>query len=167
MAISLAHRHGVVPVALGVCGAFLVLNALAILFGAALYAAVPESILLLFASALFLVFAFVTWRAAGEPDAAPVDTESAGGGAAAASFVLIFVAEFGDKTQLVLIALAASTGDAVAVFVGGTAALWAVSLLGIVVGARLLRHVPRAWVHRVAACLFLVFACLATVRAVS
>ncbi|MFP4616459.1 MAG: TMEM165/GDT1 family protein [Thiohalorhabdus sp.] len=69
----------------------------------------------------------------------------------ASTFAVLFVAELGDKTQLALVALAASTGETLAVFIGGTLALWLVSVLGVVVGATLLRRVPAVWVHRVAA----------------
>ncbi|HEY5718755.1 MAG TPA: TMEM165/GDT1 family protein, partial [Gammaproteobacteria bacterium] len=46
-------------------------------------------------------------------------------------------------------------------FVGGTLALWAVSLIGILLGSTLLRRVPKAWMHRAAALLFLLFGLLA------
>ena len=77
------------------------------------------------------------------------------------SFTLIFVAELGDKTQLAMIALAAQSGAIWSVFVGGTLALWAVSLLGILLGSTVMRKIPRLWVHRAAAILFFAFGLLA------
>ena len=77
------------------------------------------------------------------------------------AFTLLFLAEMGDKTQLAMIALAAQSGELWSVFVGGTLALWAVSLLGILVGHTLLRRIEPRWVHRAAALLFLVFGLLA------
>ena len=46
-------------------------------------------------------------------------------------------------------------------FVGGTLALWAVSLIGILVGGAVLRKIPKVWEHRAAALLFLLFGLLA------
>jgi putative Ca2+/H+ antiporter (TMEM165/GDT1 family) len=60
-----------------------------------------------------------------------------------------------------MIALVAGTGEIWSVFVGATLALSAVSLIGILFGATLLRKIPRHWVHRVAALLFLTFGVLA------
>ncbi|EAR20737.1 TMEM165/GDT1 family protein [Nitrococcus mobilis] len=81
--------------------------------------------------------------------------------ALASAFALLFLAAVGDKTQLAMVALAAQSGALWSVFVGGTLALWAVSLLGILVGRTLLRRVSPRWVHRSAAVLFLIFGVLA------
>ena len=45
--------------------------------------------------------------------------------------------------------------------VGGTLALWAVSLIGILLGATVLRRLPKPLMHRTAAVLFLAFGVLA------
>ena len=52
----------------------------------------------------------------------------------AATFGLIFVAELGDKTQLMVFARTAATKAPVAVFIGAAAALAASSLLGVIAG---------------------------------
>ncbi|MFZ0256650.1 MAG: TMEM165/GDT1 family protein [Gammaproteobacteria bacterium] len=74
---------------------------------------------------------------------------------------MIFVAELGDKIQLAMIARVAGTGATWSVFVGGTLALWAVSSVGILFGATLLRKISRHWVHRTAAMVFTTFGVLA------
>jgi putative Ca2+/H+ antiporter (TMEM165/GDT1 family) len=143
-----------------VCAAFLVLNLLAVAVGEVLFRYVPKPLVLMTAGMLFLFFAWKSWRDADEPEEA--EGERRGGrGVVLSSFALIFVAELGDKTQLALIALVASTGDAWSVFVGGTLALWCVSLLGVLVGSTLLSRVPRAWMHRAAAVMFAIFGILA------
>ena len=160
MTMTLAHRYRALPVAIGVCAAFLVLNLLAVAVGEVLFRYVPRSAVLVAAGVLFLFFAWKSWRDAGEPEEAAAERRG-GGGVVLSSFALIFVAELGDKTQLALIALVASTGDAWSVFTGATLALWSVSLLGVAVGSTLLSRVPRAWMHRVAAVMFAVFGVLA------
>ncbi len=160
MTMTLAHRYPVRPVVAGVFSAFLLLNLLAVGVGAALYRYVPTELVLVAAGLLFLFFAWRSWcEADGEEEE---EGEAADGrGAFVASFTLTFVAELGDKTQLALIALAASSGAVWSVFVGGTLALWAVSAIGIALGATLLRRLPRHWMHRAAALLFALFGVLA------
>jgi putative Ca2+/H+ antiporter (TMEM165/GDT1 family) len=160
VAMTLAHRYRLLPVIVGVFGAFAVLNLLAVLVGEALFRYVPQWLVLLAAGGLFLVFAWKSWRDSGEEE--DDDAEPVGGhGALVSSFALIFLAELGDKTQIAMVAMVAGTGAPLAVFVGGTLALWAVSLIGILLGSTLLRRVPKAWMHRAAALLFLLFGLLA------
>lgn len=166
VAMALAHRHRAGPVLAGIGAAFLVLNALAVAVGAALYEMVPEWAVLLFAGALFLAFGVHIWRAGEEEEEAAEEVTATGWWrVAAASFGLIAVAELGDKTQLALVAMVAATGEAWAVLVGGTLALWAVSVLGVAVGATVLRRLPAVWVHRGAGVLFLAFGIWALLRA--
>jgi len=160
MAMTLAHRYRPVPVAIGVCSAFLVLNLLAVALGELLFRYVPKPAVLVAAGALFLFFAWKSWRDA-DGDEAEEGERRGGHGVVLSSFALIFVAELGDKTQLALIALAASTGDTWSVFTGGTLALWCVSLIGVAVGSTLLSRIPRAWMHRAAAVMFAIFGVLA------
>ena len=156
MTMTLAHRYPVRPVVAGVFSAFLLLNLLAVGVGAALYRYLPTAAVLVAAGLLFLFFAWRSWREA-EEGAEEGEAETGNGRGA-------FVAELGDKTQLALVALAAGSGAVWSVFVGGTLALWAVSAIGIAVGATLLRRVPRRWMHRAAAALFAVFGVLALVQ---
>ena len=53
---------------------------------------------------------------------------------AAMTFALVFVAELGDKTQLMVFARSAETGRPLAVFVGAASALVLSSALGVLVG---------------------------------
>ncbi|MCG6862204.1 MAG: TMEM165/GDT1 family protein [Chromatiaceae bacterium] len=59
------------------------------------------------------------------------------------AFSVLFLAELGDKTQLAIIALVAATGEVWSVLVGGTLALWIVSLAAILFGATLMRRIPK------------------------
>ena len=163
MAMTLARRYRPLPVALGTCAAFLVLDLVAVLAGDLLLRFVPQRALLGIAGLLFLTFAWNSWRTAINGDGSAADTGSTHG-ALVTSFLLIFVAELGDKTQIALLTLVASTGAPWSVFAGGTLALWSVSLLGVFVGATLLARVPALWVHRGAAALFAVFGLLALAR---
>jgi putative Ca2+/H+ antiporter (TMEM165/GDT1 family) len=83
---------------------------------------------------------------------------------AATSFGVLFVAEFGDLTQIATANLAARYHDPLAVGIGAVLGLWAVGALAILGGRQLLRWVDLVWIARVAA---LVMAALGATSAVS
>ncbi len=157
--MTLATRHPARPVALGAIAAFFVLNALAVLFGATVAAWLPEGVV---SGAVALLFAIFGISALRQPDEEADDEipKVPRYGIAATTFALIFLAEFGDKTQLAVAALS-GTNDAAAVWIGATLALSMTSLLGIFAGQRLLRRLPLRWLHRASGVFFLILASLA------
>jgi putative Ca2+/H+ antiporter (TMEM165/GDT1 family) len=68
--------------------------------------------------------------------------------------ISFFFAEMGDKTQVATVVLAARYGDALTVTAGSVLGLLLANAPVLWLGDRLLRRVPIAWVHRVAAALF-------------
>jgi putative Ca2+/H+ antiporter (TMEM165/GDT1 family) len=71
-----------------------------------------------------------------------------------AAFAAIFLAEMGDKTQLAVISMTASSGKPFSVFIGATVALTLVTLLGALAGGIVTRWVPEQVLTRLAAVLF-------------
>lgn len=67
------------------------------------------------------------------------------------SFVMVFISELGDKSQLAAIALSGSSKSLRAVFLGTAAALLLASFLGVVLGEGLSQLLPIHWVKGVAA----------------
>ncbi len=67
------------------------------------------------------------------------------------AFGVIFVAEFGDLTQILCANLAAKYGRPLSVGVGSVLGLWAVGLLAIVGGKTMLRVLPVTTIARIAA----------------
>lgn len=72
------------------------------------------------------------------------------------TFMTLFLAEMGDKTQLAVLSLAAASRQPLAVFVGGAGALLLVTALGVRVGEGLARIVPETILHKAAALPFIV-----------
>jgi len=70
------------------------------------------------------------------------------------TFGAIFLAELGDKTQLAAVTLSASTKKPLAVFIGASLALVAVSAAGVAVGAGLSEVLPLALIRKVSAAAF-------------
>jgi Ca2+/H+ antiporter, TMEM165/GDT1 family len=85
---------------------------------------------------------------------------------AARSFAVLFVAEFGDLTQLATANLAARYHDPLSVGFGALLGLWAVAALAIIGGRQLLRVVPFRWITRTAAAVMIVLAVVSLVTAV-
>jgi Ca2+/H+ antiporter, TMEM165/GDT1 family len=84
----------------------------------------------------------------------------------AASFGVIFLAEWGDITQLTAANLAARY-DPVLVFVGATLGLWAVAAMAVNIGAKSLNLIPIPWVQRITAAILLALGIYTAVSAVA
>lgn len=160
--MTLASRHRGLPVALGAIAAFAVLNLLAVLFGAAVAAWLPGWLVALAVAVLFAAFGISALRYREEEDDEEIE-EKPGHGIFATTFLLIFLAEFGDKTQIAVAGLG-STGSAAAIWTGATLALATTSQLGIVAGRRLLNRLPLVWIHRVSGVFFLLLAAFAATK---
>ena len=89
--------------------------------------------------------------------------EKSGHNVFATTFLLIFLAEFGDKTQIAVAGMG-STSNTLAVWTGATLALATTSALGVMAGQKLLHRLPLVWIHRVSGAFFLVLAALAAIR---
>jgi putative Ca2+/H+ antiporter (TMEM165/GDT1 family) len=136
----------------------------------------PDRVVSIAAAVLFGVGAALLWRSAGdqeEDDGATdvLDAEPAGAAptawwrVSATVFGVVFLAEWGDLTQLATASLAAK-GNALSVFVGATLAMITVAAIGVVAGRALLRVLPERVLRKVAAVIFAVLAVLAVAAAV-
>jgi len=158
----LATRYRAWPVFFGAIAAFSLLNTLAVVFGALLAHNLPEALIAGVVSLLFAVFGLHSLRIKAEDDDEALP-EKNGSHLFFTTFFLITVAEFGDKTQLAVVALS-STVAPLAVWLGATAALATTSALGIIAGRRLLKKVPLVLLHKVSGSLFLILAAIAAYR---
>jgi putative Ca2+/H+ antiporter (TMEM165/GDT1 family) len=108
----------------------------------------------------FVIFAVIAWRRNVDEDVKAEQREvQSGRGRRSppwlAAFLVVFVAEWGDLTQLVTAGLVAHTGQWLAVGVGAVAALWTVTLLAATAGSQLVRLIRPTLLNRVSAALFL------------
>jgi len=81
------------------------------------------------------------------------------------SFSIIFLAEWGDITQITAANLAARY-DPVLVFAGATLGLWAVAAVAVTIGAKSLRVIPMAWVNRITGIILLALGTYSAVSAI-
>jgi putative Ca2+/H+ antiporter (TMEM165/GDT1 family) len=164
MALAARHRHW--PVLLGATLAFALLNALGVLFGAAAAGWLPERVVAL---AVALLFAFFGIRSllAKDDDEQTEETvvEKSGHGVVATTFLMIFLAELGDKTQFAVAGLGAAE-PALPVWLGATLALVTTSAMGIWVGKALVGRVSPRAMSIAGGILFLLFALVAALKAI-
>ncbi|MDK9716416.1 MAG: TMEM165/GDT1 family protein [Trichlorobacter sp.] len=159
-AMALALRYPWKRIFIGIAAAFAVLNLAAVLVGKILFLVLPIFWVTLVSALLFLYFGYSTLKNAcvAEDNDGPPPTAA---DAVRTAFLMIFMAELGDKTQLVTASQAAQHSGSLSgmgtVFVASTLALWLVSLIGIFAGKQLVKYIPVCWIHRTAGFMFLVF----------
>jgi putative Ca2+/H+ antiporter (TMEM165/GDT1 family) len=143
---------------LGAAAAFVVHVVIATTVGVALFALVDRRTVDAVVAVLFAVGAGYAWWEAGRTEAQPAGREAAGHGVVVTAFVVIFLAEWGDLTQILTANLVAKYHSALSVGVGSVVALWAVAALAVASGQRLLRMVNVATVRRITAAALIVLA---------
>ncbi|HHY39348.1 MAG TPA: TMEM165/GDT1 family protein [Clostridia bacterium] len=79
---------------------------------------------------------------------------------AASVFVVIFLAELGDKTQLTTMIMAAQSKSVIPVFIGAASALVLTSFLGVAFGDAVTRIVPVRYIRLVAGAMFITMGAL-------
>jgi Ca2+/H+ antiporter, TMEM165/GDT1 family len=166
-ALVLSTRYKPLAVWIGVGLAFGVQCVVAVSAGAAV-SYLPEWVIHALSTTMFLIGAVLLLIAAPKADAgekeqeaefsAKATAERTGWHAAAASFVLLFAAEWGDLSQILTLNLVAKYGHPVSVFVGSWLALLVVSGLAVVGGRVLLRYMKLSVLHYIASGVCLVFA---------
>ena len=155
--LLLATRRRPLAVFLGAAGAFVVQSLVAVAFGSVL-TLLPPRLVRVGAGLLFLGFAWAMWARAPEDE----DLGNAGEGgpgflsSMGASFAVIFIAEWGDLTQLATAALAAKHGRPLTVFLAATSALWAVTAVAVAAGSRLKNRFDSRFLQKAAAAMFAV-----------
>jgi putative Ca2+/H+ antiporter (TMEM165/GDT1 family) len=161
--MTLASRHRATPVLLGAITAFAFLNILAVLFGAAIASWFPDYIVSATVALLFAIFGIHSLRVEDDEEEDNV-VEKSGHSIFFTTFLLITVAEFGDKTQLAVVALS-STSLPIAVWIGASCALAFTSALGVLAGRTILQNIPLTFLHKISGAIFLILAMLASYNA--
>ena len=87
-------------------------------------------------------------------DAAAEGAERPRFGAFGVTVIAFFLAEMGDKTQIATVMLAARYNALVTVTAGTTLGMMIANVPAVLLGDKVVKFVPIAWVHRIAAALF-------------
>jgi putative Ca2+/H+ antiporter (TMEM165/GDT1 family) len=149
--IVMATRGRPLAVWLGSAAAFGLHCALAVTVGVALFRVLPHRALEGVVAGLFLAGAAYSWVAGGREEDELAAKEASRHGALFTAFAVIFLAEWGDLTQILIANLAARYHAPLSVAVGSAAALWLVAAIAVAGGRSLLRVVDVTVVRRVTA----------------
>jgi putative Ca2+/H+ antiporter (TMEM165/GDT1 family) len=142
--LVLATRGRPFNVWLGAAAAFAVHVVIAVTIGVALFHLLPHRALQAIVAAMFFIGAVLALREARKQQSEEelVEHEAASHRRVAlTAFLVIFLAEWGDLTQILTANLAAHYHDALSVGVGALVALWAVAALAVLAGQSVLRLV--------------------------
>ncbi|MCB9406602.1 TMEM165/GDT1 family protein [Phycicoccus elongatus] len=152
---------------IGVGLAFLVQTLVAVVAGG-LLAKLPTTPVQLVAIAMFLIGGVILLKGAAGADAEEAETEEEfaeksnrqvrGWQIVSMCFGIIFLAEWGDLSQLLTASMVLKYGEPVSVFLGAWAALLAVSALGAALGRTLLTKMKLSTIRRIGGVVCLVLA---------
>ena len=152
--LVLSTRGRPAVVWLGAAAAFVVHVVIAVTVGVALFHLLPPRALDAFVAAMFLAGAVLALREARkerQEEELVAQEVASHRRIAVTAFVVIFIAEWGDLTQILTANLAAHYHDPLSVGVGAVLALWTVAGLAVVSGQSILRLVNVATVRIVTA----------------
>jgi len=155
--LFMASRGRPLPIFIGASAAFFVQCLVAVVGGSVL-STLPQRWVLVAAGVMFLIFAVISWRYRPGPvvDAGHMAIQKGvsvwrGIGGA---FAVVFIAEWGDTTQLASASLVAQGYSPWIVLSASVLALWTVAGLAVTVGARAKDRLPIAKLKRFAAVIF-------------
>jgi putative Ca2+/H+ antiporter (TMEM165/GDT1 family) len=155
-ALVLATRHKALPVFVGAALALTIQSLVAVTAGE-LLSLLPERAVRIGSGIVFLISAVFIWREQGDEDEVkkkdhPEQTRTLS--VIWTVFTVVFVAEWGDLTQIGTAALAARYKAPLTVFLGATLALCAVTAIAVFVGNTAAKYINPTWVQRIAAVIF-------------
>lgn len=164
LAMAMASKYKVKEVMTGVLVATILNHALAVALGSYLSSVIPMDIVKIVAAISFLVFGF--WTLRGDK----IDEEGKKKnkfGPVVTVAIAFFLAEMGDKTQLMTIAIAAESHSPLFVLMGTTVGMLVSDGIGILGGAWMCKHIPEKYIKWGAGIIFIIFGTITIFEAVS
>jgi putative Ca2+/H+ antiporter (TMEM165/GDT1 family) len=171
--LVLATRFRAAPVMIGAAAGFIVQAGIAVVAGSVV-ALLPSTLVHAVSAAIFAIGAVLMLRPTGseaeeqrevESEIADVPGEPSNRRVILTSFLVLFLAEWGDLTQLLTASLSAKYHDPIAVFIGSSLGLITVAAIGVTGGKAMLRVIPMQWVRRIAAAAFAAVAVVTALQA--
>lgn len=163
LAMAMAGKYKVKQVMLGVLVATILNHALAVLVGSYLSSLIPMDIVKIVAGAAFLLFGLWTLRGDKIDDD---NKKKVRFGPVVTVAIAFFIAEMGDKTQLMTIAISAESNFPLFVLMGTTLGMLVADGIGILGGAWMCRHIPEKYIKWGAGLIFIFFGTLTLYNAV-
>jgi putative Ca2+/H+ antiporter (TMEM165/GDT1 family) len=163
LAMAMAGKYKVKQVMLGVLVATILNHALAVALGSYLSSLIPMDIVRIVAAIAFLIFGLWTLRGDKIDDD---DSKKQKFGPVVTVAIAFFLAEMGDKTQLMTIAIAADGQYPLFILMGTTLGMLVADSIGILGGAWMCKHIPEKYIKWGAGLIFIFFGTLTLYNAV-
>jgi len=172
--LVMATRFRPLLVWIGVVAAFFVQTLVAVAIGGVL-SQLPKRPIEIFAALMFLIGGVLLLRGAGKADEEEAETEEEFGEKASAGqragwkvvtfcFTILFLAEWGDLSQILTASMVLRFDEPVSVFLGAFLALAAVSGLAAVLGRTLLTRIRLSTIRRVGGVVCLILAAVSILQ---
>ncbi|MEY8001452.1 TMEM165/GDT1 family protein [Clostridium sp. Mt-5] len=164
LAMAMAGKYKVKQVLMGVLVATIFNHALAVAAGSYLNSIIPMNIVKIVAAVLFLIFGLWTLRGDKIDE---VDEKKNKFGPVVTVAIAFFLAEMGDKTQLMTITISAQSNQPIFILMGTTIGMLIADGIGIIGGAWMCKHIPEIYIKWIAGIIFIFFGSVTIYNAVS
>jgi putative Ca2+/H+ antiporter (TMEM165/GDT1 family) len=154
--ISFASKYPHVPVFFGVFLGVSMITLLGVIVGTALFEFIPIFYVKILAGEIFVLFGVWTLYVMKMEEGVNEKVEADKKNIAFTTFIMISLAEFGDKTQFAVIALTVQYGAPIIVFIGAVLAFALVVGIGVFLGKKLSEKVSSKWIELGSALLFVI-----------
>ncbi len=141
---------------LGVLGGLFTVTVVGVLVGSLIGLFVPLTLIQIIAGLVFIILGVFTIYKVRHRDDEEESTTTHGTRVWVRAFILLFLAELGDKTQLIVILIAATTGQLLLVFTAAFLALALVNGIGVFVGDRARKYLSTTTIAYAAAAAFII-----------
>ena len=163
LAMAMANKYKAKQVLIGVLIATVLNHALAVAVGSYVSNVIPMNLIKAIAAISFLVFGLWTIRGDKLDDE---ENKKAKFGPIVTVAIAFFIAEMGDKTQLMTITIAAENQQPVLILMGTTVGMLIADGIGILGGAWMCKHIPEVYIKWVAGIIFMFFGTLTLYNAI-
>jgi Predicted membrane protein len=155
LAMAMAGKYKVKQVMIGVFVATVFNHALAVAVGSYLSSVIPMDTVKIVAGVAFLLFGL--WTIRGDKIDDDEGKKKSKFGPIATVAIAFFLAEMGDKTQLMTITISANYHQPLLILLGTTTGMMIADGIGIIGGAWMCKHIPESYIKWVAGLVFLLF----------
>lgn len=153
--LTLSTRYPPLRVLAGSLGALGVITGIAVILGDFLAELLPTKVTMIASGLFFLAVGIYLASCKGEDDSCEIEHPHKH--ITLQAFIMVFLAELGDKTQLTAIALTAAYGSPVAIFLGAMGGQLINHSLAAYLGSRFLSRLPARMIKLGSALLFVLF----------
>ncbi len=166
--ISFASKYPHIPVFFGVFLGMSMVTILGVVVGTILFNVIDVFYVKILSGAIFIIFGIWTlWEARKQEEEKDREkSEVKNKKVFSTTFIMISIAEFGDKTQFMVIALTAQYSAPILVFLGAILAFALIVGIGVILGKKLSEKVSSKWIDIGSALLFIIIGIIFIIEAI-